>query len=221
RHGNTTGGRLENEMLKAAVELLITTGDSRFADAINELLPEIESSFIRSGGNAFMLMAALPHMDDAYKSKMEELTRQYRENLREAEKENPFGVPITRGGWAGAGTVIGFGINNYWLHKHFPDIVEAELVFRALDFIFGTHPGSNYSLVSGVGADSQTVAYGMNRADFSFVPGGIVPGMLILPPDFPENRDNWPFFWGQNEYVITVGGSYMFLTNAARSLLND
>ena len=50
-------------------------------------------------------------------------------------------------------------------------------------------------------------------------PRWIVPGVLVLPPDYPENKSNWPFFWGQNEYVITVGGSYLFLARAAESLL--
>src|SRR5690625_6853049 len=64
-----------------------------------------------------MLVMALPYMDDAYAQRLEELTREYRESVREHEQENPFGVPITRGGWAGAGTVISFGITNYWLHQ--------------------------------------------------------------------------------------------------------
>lgn len=215
-HGNTTGGPLAMEHLKAAVELLTTTEEAQYADAVRELLPQVEDYF---AANVLMLVAALPHMDEAYAQRLEELTRQYRESVREFEQENPFGVPITRGGWAGSGSVINFGIANYLLHKTFPDIVEADLALRSLNFVFGTHPASNYSFVSGVGAASQTTAYGMNRADFSFVPGGIVPGILVLPPDFPENKDNWPFFWGQNEYVITVSGSYLFLANAVHSLL--
>lgn len=46
---------------------------------------------------------------------------------------------------------------------------------------------SSLSFVSGVGARSKQVAYGMNRADFSFIAGGIVPGILMVKPDFPEN----------------------------------
>jgi hypothetical protein len=72
--------------------------------------------------------------------------------------------------------------------------------------------------VSGVGAESKRVAYGMNRADFSFIAGGIVPGVLVLQPDFPENKEDWPFLWGQNEYVISLGASYLFLVNAAQQL---
>ncbi len=216
RVGNTTGGRLEEERLKAAVELLITTEEAKYAEAVRELLPQVRERF---GANAAMLVAAMPHMDEAYAQELESLTREYREQIREYESENPFGVPITRGGWAGGGTVIGFGIANYWLHKAFPEVIETDLVFRSLNFIFGTHPDSNYSFVSGVGPKSQTVAYGANRADFSFIPGGVIPGILVLPPDYPENKSNWPFFWGQNEYVINVASSYIFLANAAQQLL--
>jgi hypothetical protein len=69
-----------------------------------------------------------------------------------------------------------------------------------------------------VGAQSKQVAYGMNRADYSFIPGGIVPGVLVLKPDFPENKEDWPFLWGENEYVISLAASYLLLANAARDL---
>ena len=66
----------------------------------------------------------------------------------------------------------------------------------------------------------KTVAYGNNRADFSFIAGGVVPGVLILKPDFPENKEDWPFLWGENEYVVNLGSSYMLLVHAANELLN-
>lgn len=216
RFGNTTGEELPKETLKAAVELLLTTGEQRYADAVRQLLQQVEESF---GANAFMLVLAIPHMDEDYKTRLKQLTQAYRQEIAAYEKENPFGVPITRAGWAGAGTVVGFGVANYWLHKAFPDVIEKDWVLRSLNYIFGTHPGSSRSLVSAVGTESKLVAYGSNRADFSFIPGGVVPGVLILPPDFPENKENWPFFWGQNEYVITVGSSYILLANAANQLL--
>jgi hypothetical protein len=217
RYGNTTGGRLEEEQLTAAVELLITTENFQYAAALRELLPQVRDRF---AFNAATLAMAAPKMDADYAENLQQLARGYREQIREFERENPFGVPITRGGWAGAGSVISFGNTNYWLHKVFPEIIETDLVFRSLNYIFGNHPGSNLSLVSAVGTQSKLVAYGANRADFSFIPGGIVPGVLILPPDFPENKNNWPFFWGQNEYVVTLGGSYIFLANAVNELLS-
>jgi hypothetical protein len=73
---------------------------------------------------------------------------------------------------------------------------------QALSFILGVHPGSNTaSFVSGVGANSLTTAYGFNRADWSYIPGGSASGTALIRPDFPELK-TWPFFWQQTEYVL-------------------
>ncbi len=216
-HGNTTGGPLIDEELKAALELLITTKDSMYANKINELLPVNERQF---GRYAVLAVRAVAYMNAVYKQKIESLVKNYKSQLDNFYKQNPFAVPITTGGWAGSGQVIGFAITNYYLHKAFPDIIDEESVFSGLNYIYGCHPGSNISFVSGAGTQSKEVAYGNNRADFSFIAGGVVPGVLILPPDFPENKEDWPFLWGENEYVVGAGASYIFLVNAVNELLN-
>jgi hypothetical protein len=45
-----------------------------------------------------------------------------------------------------------------------------------------------------------------------------VPGVFLIKPDFLENKEDWPFFWGENE--VTVGGcaDYIFLANAASAM---
>jgi len=82
------------------------------------------------------------------------------------------------------------------------------------------HPGSNTaSFASGVGTKSATMAYGMNRADYACIPGGVISGTALIRPDFPELLE-WPFLWQQTEYVLGGGSSnYMFLVLAARQLL--
>ena len=217
RHGNTTGGRLEDERLKAAVELLLCTHDAIYATAVEELWPAIEEGFAR---NAPFAVRALPHMDPAFRDRLEARTREWKTELEALEEENPFGVPISTGGWAGSGLVVAVAIANEHLHRAFPDIIEPEDVYVGLHYIFGRHPDHNLSLVSGVGVQSKRVAYGMNRADFSFIAGGVVPGVLILPPDFPENKEDWPFLWGENEYVVSVGSSFLYLAHAAQALLD-
>jgi len=42
--------------------------------------------------------------------------------------------------------------------------------------------------------------------------------VLVLKPDFPENREDWPFFWGENEYVVPEGALYILLANAGNAL---
>jgi hypothetical protein len=217
RHGNTTGGNLVSEELAAAVELLITTREQKYADAIEALWPQIEQGF---AFRAALAARAIPYMPPEYKTRMQPLVRALAEQSAQFSNANPFGVLITEGGWAGSGAVVGMALTQYELHQHFPDIVGTDGVFRALDFLYGTHPGHNLSLVSGVGAQSKEVAYGTNRADFSFIAGGVVPGVLILKPDYPENREDWPFMWGENEYVINLAASYIHLVNAAHTLAN-
>ena len=145
----------------------------------------------------------------------------YKAELDGMLKQNPYGVPIGTGGWAGNGQVIGWATTNYYLHQAYPDLVGKDLVTRGLDYIFGTHPAHNYSFVSAVGNRSKHLAYGNNRADFTFIAGGVVPGVLVLKPDYPENMDDWPFLWGENEYTIGIGASYLFLANAAHELLGQ
>jgi hypothetical protein len=216
KHGNTSGGPLEAEELRAAIELLVTTGEMGYAERILALWPTIEQNF---AWYASVAVRALPYLGEQYTLKVRALVKSYREQLDLMSKENPFGVHITTGGWAGSGFVVRMAITSYILHKAFPEIIEAEAVFRGLNFLLGCHPGSDISFISGVGAVSKEVAYGNNRADFSFIAGGIVPGMLILKPDFPENKEDWPFFWGENEYVISEGASFIFLVNAVNGLL--
>jgi endoglucanase len=214
--GNTTGGNPQDEQLRAAVELLITTKDAKYAKAVTGLWGAIDARFADNAADAVRVM---PLMNAAFKKQLRSRAAKHRDEMNVALQENPYGVPVTRGGWAGNGTVIEAATTSFYLHTAFPDLFDREAALRGLNFLYGTHPSSNISFVSGVGTHSKKVAYGNNRADFSFIAGGIVPGVLILKPDFPENKEDWPFLWGENEYVINVGASYIFLVHAAQELL--
>jgi hypothetical protein len=91
-----------------------------------------------------------------------------------------------------------------------------------MNFVLGVHPGSNTSsFASGIGAKSLTVAYGVNRADWSYIPGGVASGTALIRPDFPELL-TWPYLWQQTEYVLGGGSSnFMFMVLAADKLLNE
>ena len=133
-------------------------------------------------------------------------------------KQNPFGVSISTGGWGGNGGIISWAMTNFFLFKSFPEIIGPEYTYRGLNYILGCHPVSNTSFISGVGTHSKEIAYGSNRADFTFIAGGVVPGILILKPDLPEHMEKWPFLWGENEYVIDICAEYILLSNAVLSL---
>jgi hypothetical protein len=169
--------------------------------------------------NILSAVQAVPYFDANYKNKLKPYVEKYKAGLAELEKENPFGVPIIMRGWGGNSLIVNWAITNYFLNKQFPDIIDKEYTFRGLNYVLGCHPSSNISFVSGVGTHSKKIAYGNNRADFSFIAGGIVPGLLFLKPDFPENKEDWPFFWGENEYVIDLAAAWILLSNSAQDLL--
>jgi len=215
RVGNTTGGRLASEQLKAAVELWKSTRDSSYLEAVVALVPIKPMEF------AFAATILLPVYDSLppnVKAIVAERASAMEAMFEPMISENPFGVPITRGGWAGNGAVVSYGLTQYWLHKTFPDQFDGSGAVRSLHYLYGCHPVHSLSFVSAEGVRSKRVAYGNNRADFSFIPGGVVPGILILKPDYPENMENWPFFWGENEYVVDLASSYLLLVQAVKEL---
>ena len=199
------------------LQLFITTGEQKYADRFEELLwPVLERNAVFSITTAFH---ALPYMSADFKEKLRPYVVQYKEYIDQLESENPYGVPIGLGNWAGGGQVVNFGTNNYFAHKHFPDIVDVEDVFKAANWIFGCHPYHNYSLVSSVGARPKEIFYGNNRADFSFIPGNVAPGILFRLPDHFENYDDWPFLWGQNEGTIGGNAGYLYFGTAIKELV--
>jgi len=201
-----------------AGELLLTTGGQEYRDYI---LKNREPVVKGIGGLAGLLGGMLAKIND--RSFIEELTaaaRTYSERILKEGSENPFGVPYRPHIWGAGWDIQEFGVRQYFLHKAFPEIFSAEHMFNALEFILGVHPGSNTaSFASGVGYRSAIVAYGVNRADGSYIPGGVVSGTALIRPDFPELLD-WPYLWQQQEYVMGGGATnFMFLVLAARELL--
>ncbi len=207
--------------LSAVAQLLITTKAPEYKARFDELLwPLLDKADTPFGPTALLDgVRVMPSLDAAYKARLRPYAAKYRRSIDALEKQNPYGVPITTGGWAGNHAVMSWAAANYHLHKAFPDLFEAELVTRGLLYVLGRHPASNVSFVSGVGGRSKTIAYGSNRADFTFIPGGVVPGVMIHKPDFPEHMEDWPFLWGENEYVIDACANYIFLAQAVEDVL--
>lgn len=146
----------------------------------------------------------------------------YRAELDLLSAETPYGVPYRPSIWGAGWAIQTFGYQHYFLAKEYPDIFSPAEVFNALNFVLGCHPGSNQaSFASGVGSQSATVGYGLNRADWSYIPGGVVSGTALIRPDYPELLV-FPYLWQQVEYCL--GGAsthYMFLVLAAMDLVNQ
>ncbi|MDR2883444.1 MAG: glycoside hydrolase family 9 protein [Alistipes sp.] len=190
------------------LELYVTTGEQQYVDRFLELLwPALDRNV---SGTILTAIHAIPHMDAAYKEKLRPYVVKYKEYIDGLQQDNPYGVPIGLGNWAGSGGVVSFGTTVAFVSREFPEIVEREEALKAMSWLFGCHPYHNYSFVAAVGAvRPKAVFYGNNRADFSFIPGNVAPGLLFRRPDHFENYDDWPFLWGQNEG--TIGGNTAYL----------
>jgi hypothetical protein len=207
------------QRIELAVELLLTTKEKKYADFLLAHTATITSNFERTGYVAGRTFALVNNAQ--YKEALTSAAKDYYAKIVAQGKKTPYGVPYEPNIWGAGWGIQNFGYRQYFLHKDYPQIFPADYMLDAMNFILGCHPGSNTaSFASGVGANSVTTAYGFNRADWSYIPGGIVSGTALIRPDFPELL-TWPFLWQQTEYVLGGGTTdYLFLILAADKELN-
>ena len=184
---------------------LTGTGDGNYRNVARNLQTALDS---------------IPMKDEAYKQKLRPAVQQYAEYIKSFDTQNPYGVPIGLGNWAGVNAVLNFGITVNYAHIYFPDIISKDEVYRVANWLYGCHPYHNYSFVAVVGAARpKQVFYGNNRADFSAIPGNVAPGLLFRKPDHFENYDDWPFLWGQNEGTIAGNTQYVIFGSSFRNIV--
>ena len=201
----------------AALELMIATnGADPYKKRVRELFPTMLE---RIGMGGWAAVRALPYLDASYRAQLGEAVKAYVAQLDKDMAATPFGVPPSRGTWGASAAVVDFGARMYFLHQAFPDIVSADYTLRAVNYILGTHPVSSTSYVSSVGTSSKLKAYGNNRADNTFIPGGVIPGYIVIKPDFPECIDDFGFLWFEHEYVISEAANWVLAANAADALV--
>ena len=210
--------------LNAAIELWYATGDKKFKDffmpiVMKQVEPKNANQESLGGGIAplFNLRSVLrvyDLLDKKSQQKVKDAIPAYVENLAKAGNNNPYHVPIQGEGWAGNTQVMGNAFNFYLIWRQFPDMVDPELVLKGLNYIYGCHPYNNVSFITSVGVNTKKVAYSNNRADYSVIPGGVVPGLIVKKPDFLENKDDYPFLWGENECCINSIPNYVMLNLA-------
>jgi endoglucanase len=208
-----------DEKIVAAVELWLTTRKPEYGQAVLAQRKEIVAHVDSVGwavGRVLEMVQDRTFVDEVRGAVSKRFARTEKE-----QAETPFGVPYRPYIWGAGWEIQRFGVEQYFLHRAFPDIVSTEYMLSALNFVLGVHPGENTaSFASGVGARSMTTAYGFNRADWSYIPGGVSSGTALIRPDFPELKD-FPYLWQQGEYVLGGGSSnYMFLVLAADQVLN-
>ena len=202
------------------LQLYVSTGEQQYLDRFETEIWEMLDRNVNFGIST--ALDAVPYMDEAYREKLRPYVEKYNEYILSLEEDNPYGVPIGLGNWAGSGNVVSFGTTVCFASKYYPDIVSPEHAYKATNYLFGCHPYHNYSLVATVGATRpKAVFYGNNRADFSFIPGNVAPGLLFRHPDHFENYDDWPFLWGQNEGTIGGNTAYLIFGHAFKDMVSN
>lgn len=215
--GMRRGGSNASTEASVALELYLTTGDKQFANHFAKLWPSVKANLSNprgfGGGSINNWIKAMPFMDEAYRKDLREYAKILKTQMDSLIQVNPFGVPIGRGGFYTGGnySTITWALTAAKLHLVFPDVIGTEYAVRGLNFILGCHPASNLSFVPGVGVSSKKVTYGNNRADFTAIPGGVVPSLYLINPDFYENKDDWPYIWYENEVVVDCCAAYIYL----------
>jgi endoglucanase len=205
----------------AALELTIAThGADSYKSRLKELFPQMITAQ-QMGTRGWMAVRALPYLDANAKEEMRDAVKTYLMGLDKQLSATPFGVPPSLGTWGGSGAVIDMAIRMYFLHKAFPDLVGPEYTLRAVNYILGTHPVSSTSYVAGVGTVSKTKTYSNNRADNAYIPGAVIPGYVIIKPDFPECIDDFGFLWFEDEAVVAGSASWVVAGNAADAITKE
>ena len=226
---NPNGRWMRGEMrTSAAIQLWKATGEQQYKDfflpkVMEQLTQQPQQQYGGQGGffrapNLSTALELYPLLDDDFKAAVKAAVPAYVKSIEETAAENPYGVPVQGRGWGGTEIALNWAYNNYLVWKYFPDMIDPEFVLNGMHFIFGRHPYSNVSFVNSVGVNTKNVAYGTNRADYTVIPGGIVPGLLIMNPDFMENKDDYPFLWGENECCTRNVPNFVMLTLGAEEI---
>lgn len=209
-------GKAPNRVF-ALAELIYATRDRALVDKLVTLEGDIVAQVDKAG---WMLASILDQLPQGFRDKVTRAVTAYQAKVTaEARTDSPYGVPYKPQIWGAGWDIQRRGVEQYFFHKGWPQATSTDSYINALNFVLGVHPGENTaSFASGVGANSATVAYGVNRADWSYIPGGVISGTNLVRPDLPELKV-WPYFWQQTEYVMGGGETnYMFLALAADAL---
>jgi len=198
--------------LQVLVELIIATGKDEYKDALCAMDDMVSKAF---GWSGWTLGRVMQHIEcEAFKDSVMEAARVFKPQLDKMLKTSPFGSTLSHTEY--------IAFQQYYLHKNFPEIYSDEYLFSVINYLLGCRPGTTTnSLVSGVGANSPTVAYGTNRADWSYIPGGTFWNAVnLVSPDFAEDKV-WPYLWQEREYIITSPCYFMFSVLAADRILEE
>jgi endoglucanase len=203
--------RVSTQKLEALIELVITTGKSEYKDELCRMSSQAKNAFASAGWSLGRVLKYIDCTD--FKDSVNAAAVAFKPMQEKMLSQSPFGSPMSHAEYT--------AFQSYYLNKFWPDVYPADNLFSVINYLLGCKPGrSTNSLVSGVGVNSPTTAYGTNRADWSYIPGGTFWNAVnLVSPDLAEDKA-WPFMWQEREYIITAPCYYMFSVLGADKILS-
>jgi hypothetical protein len=203
---------MNNQKMGTLIELVISTGKEEYKKELCGMNSEIKRSFMFAASS---LGRVLKYIDcKEFKDSVNAAAIAFKPINDKMLSETPFGSTMAH--------TEHTAFNQYYLYKFWPDLYPAENLFSVVNYLLGCKPGrTTNSLVSGVGVNSPTVAYGTNRADWSYIPGGTFWNAVnLVSPDMAEDKV-WPYMWQEREYIITSPCYFMFSVLGTDKILNE
>ena len=204
------GPWMRTQKMETLIELVIATGKQEYKDQLCEMAPVVRRGFLSASSS---LGRVLPYIDcQAFKDSVNAAAITAKPMAERMLGSSPFGSTL--------GHAEFNAFRAYYLYKFWPETYPAKNLFEVINYLLGCRPGNSMnSLVSGVGVNSPTIAYGTNRADWSYIPGGTFwAAVNLVSPDLAEDKD-WPFLWQEREYIINAPCYFMFAVLGADRIL--
>ncbi len=213
-----TPNDLMTEKINAASDLYLSTGNNDYLKFIEENMDYVLRN-MEATSWAVARVAKDMQNQKAIRSFNKALPV-YADSLSEAFSSNPYHTFLDAQLWGYGWDILWRVYKYYYLTANYPELFPIDPIVDCNEFMLGNHPYSNVSYVSGVGTSKPIPAFGMNRSDYSYIPGGVFSGVNLVEPDFPELLEDHPFIWQQSEYIIHGASAYIFTILAADKLLN-
>ncbi len=219
----------EQMMLAGAAELYRTTGKGEYLNFIKNNRSWIDGmsvqwpGYINSFGNWFALpfLARLDSADNDIRDRVRNATQRWVNYNSGVESGNIFGVNIENLSkwWGSNGDFLGFASTYAILYEEFPSIVPAKRGKRYMHWVLGLHPGSDYSFVTGVGANSPKYPHSQLLLDVlgsapGGINGGVVPGLQLDSSGKRLNYRDHRQIAEQNEYTLDAAASFLYAAQA-------
>jgi hypothetical protein len=211
KNKNGKGRFIEAQKMQTLTELILATNKDEYKNDLYSFSPNVKQSFGWIGWSLGRILDRIDNQD--FKDSVNAAAVAFKPMQEKILGQSPFNSPMSHTEYV--------AFRQYYLYKYWPDLYPASNLYSIINYLLGCKPGNSInSLVSGVGVNSPTIAYGFNRADWSYIPGGTFWNAVnLVSPDFAEDK-TWPFLWQEREYIITAPCYYMFSVLAADKILN-